>query len=33
MKFVIVNGVIVVEEGKHNGSRPGKIIYGPGKGN
>ena len=33
MKFVIVNGIIVVEEGKHNGNRPGKIIYGPGKGN
>ena len=33
MKFVIVNGIIVVEEGEHNGNRPGKIIYGPGKGN
>ena len=33
MKFVIVNGVIVVEDGKHNGNRPGKIIYGPGRKN
>jgi|TARA_B110000438_G_scaffold201982_1_gene193527 dihydroorotase/N-acyl-D-amino-acid deacylase len=31
MKFVIVNGITVVEEGKHNGNRPGKVIYGPGK--
>ena len=29
--FVIVNGVLVVEDGVHNGSRPGKALYGPGK--
>ncbi|MGB9467312.1 MAG: D-aminoacylase [Candidatus Acidiferrum sp.] len=28
--FVIVNGQVVVDHGKHTGARPGKIIYGPG---
>jgi N-acyl-D-amino-acid deacylase len=28
--FVIVNGVIVVENGKHLGTRSGKALYGPG---
>ena len=30
MKFVLVNGEIVVENGTHTGTRPGKILYGPG---
>ena len=30
MKFVLVNGQVVVEQGRHTGRRPGKIIYGPG---
>ncbi len=30
MKFVLVNGQVVVENGQHTGRRPGKIIYGPG---
>ena len=30
MKYVLVNGEIVVLDGKHTGNRPGKIIYGPG---
>ena len=30
MKFVLVNGKVVVENGKHSGRRPGKILYGPG---
>ena len=30
VKFVLVNGEIVVENGQHTGKRPGKIIYGPG---
>jgi N-acyl-D-aspartate/D-glutamate deacylase len=29
--YVLVNGYIVVERGKHSGALPGKIIYGPGK--
>ncbi|MDC0922544.1 D-aminoacylase [Gammaproteobacteria bacterium] len=27
---VLVNGVIVVENGAHNGSRPGRVLRGPG---
>ena len=30
MKYVLVNGEIVVLDGKHTGNRPGKIIHGPG---
>ena len=27
---VLVNGEIVVENGKHTGKKPGKVLYGPG---
>ncbi len=30
MHYVLVNGVLVVEDGKHTGARPGRILYGPG---
>lgn len=30
MKYVLVNGELVVEDGQHTGRRPGKILYGPG---
>lgn len=30
VNFVLVNGIIVVENGIHNGKRPGRILYGPG---
>jgi N-acyl-D-amino-acid deacylase len=30
--FVFVNGAVVVDGGNHTGARPGKVIYGPGKG-
>ncbi|MCB1672957.1 MAG: D-aminoacylase [Gammaproteobacteria bacterium] len=30
MKFVLVNGTPVVENGAHTGKRPGKVLYGPG---
>jgi N-acyl-D-aspartate/D-glutamate deacylase len=30
MKYVLVNGKIVVEDGQHTGKRPGKILYGSG---
>ncbi len=30
MKYVLVNGEIVVEDGAHTGSRPGRILHGPG---
>jgi N-acyl-D-amino-acid deacylase len=29
--YVLVNGQVVIEKGKHTGSRPGKVIYGPGR--
>ncbi len=29
--YVLVNGVIVADHGKHTGARPGKVIYGPGR--
>ena len=28
--FVLVNGQVVIDHGKHTGLRPGKILYGPG---
>jgi N-acyl-D-amino-acid deacylase len=28
--YVLVNGVVVVDHGRHNGARPGKVLYGPG---
>jgi N-acyl-D-aspartate/D-glutamate deacylase len=28
---VLVNGQVVIENGKHTGARPGKVIYGPGR--
>ena len=30
VNFVLVNGIIVVKNGIHNGKRPGRILYGPG---
>ena len=30
MKYVLVNGEVVVEDGTHTGRRPGKILHGPG---
>lgn len=30
MKYVLVNGEVVVEQGVHTNRRPGKILYGPG---
>ncbi|HWH75737.1 MAG TPA: amidohydrolase family protein, partial [Candidatus Binatus sp.] len=31
--FVFVNGTVVIDNGRHTGARPGKVIYGPGKNN
>lgn len=30
IEFVMVNGEIVIEQGKHTGRRPGQVVYGPG---
>lgn len=29
--YVLVNGQVVVEHGKHSGARPGQVLYGPGR--
>ena len=29
--YVLVNGQVVIENGKHTGARPGQVIYGPGR--
>ncbi|MBL8207368.1 MAG: amidohydrolase family protein, partial [Blastocatellia bacterium] len=31
IEYVIVNGKVVLEQGKHTGVRPGAILYGPGR--
>jgi len=31
VEHVIVNGKLVLEQGRHNGARPGTILSGPGK--
>lgn len=30
IEYVLVNGRVVIDHGRHTGARPGKIIYGPG---
>jgi N-acyl-D-amino-acid deacylase len=29
--YVLVNGTVVIEGGRHNGERPGHVLYGPGR--
>jgi N-acyl-D-aspartate/D-glutamate deacylase len=29
--YVLVNGQVVIDHGKHTGARPGQVIYGPGR--
>ncbi len=29
--YVLVNGQVVIENGKHTGARPGHVLYGPGR--
>lgn len=31
VRHVLVNGVLVIQDGEHTGARPGRILYGPGK--
>jgi len=30
VEYVVVNGIVVLDKGKHAGTRPGRILYGPG---
>ena len=32
IEYVVVNGQLVVDQGKHTGARPGMVLYGPGYG-
>ena len=29
--YVIVNGQVVIDHGRHTGARPGAVLYGPGR--
>lgn len=28
--YVVVNGTLVIDQGRHTGAKPGKVLYGPG---
>src|SRR5258708_7495478 len=29
--YVVVNGQVVIDQGKHTGAKPGQVLYGPGR--
>ena len=31
INYVLVNGTVTIENGKHTGARGGKVLYGPGR--
>jgi N-acyl-D-aspartate/D-glutamate deacylase/murein DD-endopeptidase MepM/ murein hydrolase activator NlpD len=31
IEWVLVNGQVVIEQGKHTNARPGRVLYGPGR--
>ena len=31
VEYVLVNGILVVDGGQHTGTRPGRVLYGPGR--
>lgn len=31
IEWVLVNGVVVIQDGEHTGERPGQVLYGPGR--
>ncbi|MGH7443252.1 MAG: N-acyl-D-amino-acid deacylase family protein [Longimicrobiales bacterium] len=31
IEYVLVNGKVVIEQGRHTGARPGRVLYGPGR--
>ncbi|MEJ7809484.1 MAG: amidohydrolase family protein [Gemmatimonadaceae bacterium] len=32
IEWVLVNGVVVMDHGRHTGAKPGQVLYGPGRG-
>ena len=28
--YIVVNGVVVIDQGRHTGARPGQVLYGKG---
>ena len=31
IEWVLVNGVVTIDHGKHTGARAGQVLYGPGR--
>lgn len=31
LDYVLVNGAVVIDHGRHTGERPGRVLYGPGR--
>ena len=31
IEYVVVNGEVVLDQGRHTGARPGAVLYGPGR--
>jgi N-acyl-D-amino-acid deacylase len=31
IRYVIVNGVVAIDDGQHTGAMAGQVVYGPGK--
>lgn len=31
IEYVLVNGQVTIENGKHTGARAGRVLYGPGR--
>ena len=29
--YVVVNGVVVIDQGRHTGEKPGRVLYGRGR--
>jgi N-acyl-D-amino-acid deacylase len=31
IEYVLVNGAVTIERGRHTGAKAGKVLYGPGR--
>jgi N-acyl-D-amino-acid deacylase len=31
IEYVVVNGELVIEQGRHTGATPGRVLFGPGR--